>query len=257
MARKIRLDLLLLDLDLATSRQRAQALIAAGKVLVDEVPVTKARAQVPPDATVRVKAPDHPYVSRGGLKLAAALDTFDLGVEDLVVLDIGASTGGFTDCVLQRGARHVIAVDVGYGQLAWSLRQDPRVTCMERCNARRLTAAQVREALKNDSGWPPDMATMDVSFISLTKVLPAVKNVLGPGKPVVALVKPQFEAGRRDVGKGGVVRDPEARERAICKVLDWATAAGFEVLGRVDSTVPGPKGNVEALAWLTTPAQEE
>ena len=264
MSRKIRLDLLLLDLDLASSRQRAQALIQAGKVLVDEVPVTKAGAQVLRDSTVRVRTPDHPYVSRGGLKLQAALDTFDLSVKGLVALDVGASTGGFTDCMLQRGARHVIAVDVGYGQLAWSLRQDPRVTCMERCNARRLTPEQVRVALgehdREDDGastWPPDMATMDVSFISLTKVLPAVSQVLGPGKPVVALVKPQFEAGRRDVGKGGVVRDPEARERAISAVLDWAAAAGYEVRQRMDSPVAGPKGNVEALALLITPDEAD
>ena len=145
-------------------------------------------------------------------------------------------------------------MDVGYGQLAWSLRSDERVTCMERCNARRLTAAQVQEALKDASAWPPELATMDVSFISLIKVLPAVSQVLGPGKPVVALVKPQFEAGRADVGKGGVVRDPEARERAISKVLDWALAEGYEVRGRIDSPVAGPKGNVEALAWFITPA---
>ena len=147
MPAKLRLDRLLVDLDLAPSHQRAQALIQAGKVLVDEVPVTKAGSQVKAGAVVRVRVPDHPYVSRGGLKLAGALDAFELSVEGLVALDVGASTGGFTDCMLQRDARHVIAVDVGYGQLAWSLRQDPRVTCIERCNARRLTAEQVQRAL--------------------------------------------------------------------------------------------------------------
>ena len=253
MPRKIRIDLLLLELNLAPSRQRAQALIQAGKVLVDDVPVTKAGAQVRPDAVVRVRTPDHPYVSRGGLKLEAALDAFELQLQGLVALDVGASTGGFTDCMLQRGARHVIAVDVGYNQLAWSLRQDTRVTCIERCNARRLTAEQVRGALADDSVWPPDLATMDVSFISLVKVLPAVSRVLGPAKPVVALIKPQFEAGRAEVGKGGVVRDPQARARALCSVLDWAEAAGYQVLGRVDSPVAGPKGNVEALALFKTP----
>ena len=253
MVSKVRLDRLLVDLELAPSRQRAQALIGAGKVLVDEVPVTKAGAQVKAGATVRVRGPDHPYVSRGGLKLAGALDAFELSVEGLVALDVGASTGGFTDCMLQRGARHVIAVDVGYGQLAWSLRQDPRVTCMERCNARRLTAAQVQEALEDQAAWPPELATMDVSFISLIKVLPAVSQVLGPGRPVVTLIKPQFEAGRADVGKGGVVRDPEARQRAIDKVLDWARSEGYEVRGQIDSSVAGPKGNVEALALLITP----
>ena len=253
MPRKTRLDLLLLDLDLAPSRQRAQALIQAGKVLVNEIPVTKAGAQVLPDAAVRVRTPDHPYVSRGGLKLQAALDAFELQVEGIVALDIGASTGGFTDCMLQRGARHVIAVDVGYGQLAWSLRQDPRVTCIERCKARRLTPEQVREAWGEVQAWPPELATMDLSFISLVKVLPAVSLVLGPGKPVVALVKPQFEAGRRDVGKGGVVRDPDAREKAVCRVLDWARGEGYQVLGRMDSPVHGPKGNVEVLALFVTP----
>ena len=256
MATKIRLDLLLLDLGLAPSRQRAQALILAGKVLVDEVPVTKAGTRISPQAAVRVKAPDHPYVSRGGLKLAAALDRFELDVAQLVALDVGASTGGFSDCLLQRGARHVYAVDVGYGQLAWKLRSDERVTCIERTNARRLTAEQLRRAGPH-APWPPVLATLDVSFISLTKVLPAVASVLGPYRPLLALVKPQFEAGREDVGKGGVVRDPEVRAAAVRGVLDWARDAGYGVQQQMDSPVPGPKGNIEALVWLVSPGDHE
>ena len=250
---KPRLDKLLLDLGLAPTRQRAQALIAAGKVLVDERPVTKAGAQVTPGAAVRLRLPDHPYVSRGGLKLVAALEAFELDLAGAVALDLGASTGGFTDCMLQRGAQHVVAVDVGYGQLAWKLRQDERVTCIERCNARQLTADQVQAAMDQPRLWPPTMATMDLSFISLTLVLPAVATLLAPGSPVVALVKPQFEAGRADVGKGGVVRDPQLRLAAINKVLDWARDAGFAVGPQLDSPVPGPKGNVELLALLHTP----
>jgi 23S rRNA (cytidine1920-2'-O)/16S rRNA (cytidine1409-2'-O)-methyltransferase len=249
--KKQRLDLRCLEAGLVPSRHRAQALILAGQVLVDGAPVTKAGAQIPPDAEVALKTPDHPYVSRGGLKLQGALEAFELDVTGLAALDVGASTGGFTDCLLQRGARHVIAVDVGYGQLAWRLRTDPRVTCVERTNARHLKAADLQQAAAGSGeAWPPRLATLDVSFISLTLVLPAVRAMLSPGDPLVALVKPQFEAARAHVGKGGVVRDPEHRQAAIDKVLGWAAGNGLSVAGTVTSSVAGPKGNVEELALL-------
>jgi len=249
--RKIRLDLRCVEAGLTPSRQRAQALILAGQVLVDGAPVTKAGFQVPPKAEVALKAPDHPYVSRGGLKLQAALEAFDLDVTGVAALDVGASTGGFTDCLLQRGARHVIAVDVGYGQLAWRLRNDPRVTCVERTNARHVKADDLERAADGVEGaWPPRLATLDVSFISLTLVLPTVRELLVSGNPLVALIKPQFEAERAHVGKGGVVRDPTHRQAAIDKVLSWAGDNGLVVAGTVASPLAGPKGNVEELALL-------
>jgi 23S rRNA (cytidine1920-2'-O)/16S rRNA (cytidine1409-2'-O)-methyltransferase len=252
--RRERLDRLCVQRGLAPTRQRAQALILAGQVLVDGTAVTKAGTQVPPGAELALKAPDHPYVSRGGLKLQAALRAFELDVSGLVALDIGASTGGFTDCLLQHGARHVIAVDVGYGQLAWKLRQDPRVTCLERTNARHLQAAGLEATVTGvgalEGAWPPRLGVVDVSFISLTLVLPAMRAVLAPGSPVVALIKPQFEARRDQVGKGGVVRDPAHRQAAIDRVLAWARDNGFALQGTVASPVPGPKGNVEELALL-------
>jgi 23S rRNA (cytidine1920-2'-O)/16S rRNA (cytidine1409-2'-O)-methyltransferase len=257
--KKGRLDRLCVEQGLASSRERARALILAGKVLVDEHQVTKAGALVSAGATLRLRVPDHPYVSRGGLKLEAALRAFSLDVTGQVALDVGASTGGFTDCLLQHGARHVIAVDVGYGQLAWKLRQDRRVSCLERTNARHLQATQLRAALAsaNESApWPPQIATVDVSFISLTLILPAVKDLLGKGRPVVALVKPQFEAEPSHVGKGGVVRDPDLRQQAIDRVLEWARTHGFSVEGSVEAPIPGPKGNVEQLVLLITPARD-
>lgn len=252
-AKKVRLDRLCVQLDLAPSRQRAQALIMAGHVLVDDQPATKAGTPVSPGAQVRLRQPDHPFVSRGGLKLQAALEFLALDVAGAAALDVGASTGGFTDCLLQRGARHVLAVDVGYGQLAWKLRQDPRVTCVERCNARKLDPDELRQVLDGTGAWPLDLAVVDVSFISLKLVLPAVSRVLGPDKPIVALIKPQFEAGRQDVGKGGVVRDPETREQAIRGVLQWAAAQGYSIGPGLDSPLAGPKGNVEYLSQLFTP----
>ena len=253
---KNRLDLRCLELDLFASRQRARAMILAGQVLVDGEPVLKAGAQVPDGAEVTLRQPEHPYVSRGGLKLAAALDAFALEVTGRSCLDVGASTGGFTDCLLQRGARHVVAVDVGYGQLAWRLRQDERVTCVERTNARHMAADSLRQAVKVPDAWPPDLAVGDLSFISLTLVLPAVARVLQPGGEVLALIKPQFEAGREEVGKGGVVRDPETRQRAIVRVIDWAQALGWGVGEGMDCPVPGPKGNMEFLQLLRTPVPE-
>ena len=214
----------------------------AGDVLVGDRPVTKPGAEVPTDAEVRLRTADSPYVSRGGEKLAGALDAFGLAVRGLVALDVGASTGGFTDCLLQRGARRVIALDVGYGQLAWKLRQDPRVAVIERTNARALTPAMLPEA--------PELAVVDVSFISLATVLPAVASVVRPGGTILALVKPQFEVGRGRVGKGGVVRDPALRAEAVAGVRAAAERLGLAVRGEAESVLPGPKGNREVFVWL-------
>jgi 23S rRNA (cytidine1920-2'-O)/16S rRNA (cytidine1409-2'-O)-methyltransferase len=242
----VRLDRLLVDRGLAPSRDRAQRLILAGEVLVAERPATKPGSLVAPDAPIRVRVPASAFVSRGGEKLAGALDAFGVDVGGLVALDVGASTGGFTDCLLRRGARRVMAVDVGYGQLAWALRQDARVVVLERTNARHLAPGTLPE--------PPDLATLDVSFISLTLVLPAVRNVLRPGGMIVALVKPQFEAGRGQVGKGGVVREPEVRAAAVTRVQEAAAALGLDVRGAAESVLPGPKGNREVFLWLARPA---
>ena len=235
---RVRLDQLLLDRGLAPSRERARALVIAGQVSVDGRPVTKAGAAVDPQAEVALIAPDHPYVGRGGLKLAHALDTFHITVENRECLDIGASTGGFTDVMLRRGAARVVALDVGHGQLDWTLRNDPRVVVLEHLNARRLTRSLLPSAV--------DIVTIDVSFISLARILPVVPPLLRPGGDIVALVKPQFEAGRAEVRKG-VIRDPAVHAR----VLDEVDAAGAEVgLTRVASTpspVTGQKGNVEFL----------
>jgi len=241
-----RLDKLVVDRGLAPSRERARALILAGQVLVGGQPVTKAGTPIDPDAEIALREPDHPYVSRGGLKLVKGLDAFAIDPTGGVALDIGASTGGFTDVLLRRGARKVYAIDVGYGQLAWSLRQDPRVVVLERVNARSIDLEKVPE--------PCDLAVIDVSFISLTLVLPRVAELLRPpaGKPIVALIKPQFEAGRDAVGSGGVVRDPGARQGAIDKVRSWADAHGFVAGDVVESPITGPAGNVEYLILLRT-----
>jgi len=241
-----RLDKLVVDRGLAPSRERARALILAGNVEVSGQVVTKAGAQVDAGAAVALRAPDHPYVSRGGLKLAHGLDAFAIDPRDLTALDIGASTGGFTDVLLQRGAVRVYAIDVGYGQLAWSIRQDPRVVVLERENVRSIDVAKVPE--------PCDLAVIDVSFISLTLVLARVAELLRPpaGKPIVALVKPQFEAGRDQVGAGGVVRDPAVRLACVDKVKAWATAHGFVAGDVVESPITGPAGNVEYLLLLRT-----
>src|SRR5262245_50319574 len=196
------------------------------------------------DAPLRLRRAPSDYVSRGGEKLAGALDAFGLEVAGQVALDVGASTGGFTDCLLRRGARRVFALDVGYGQLAWTLRQDARVTVLERINARRLEASMLAEA--------PDLATVDVSFISLKLVLPAVAAVLRPAGIVIALVKPQFEAGRGQVGKGGVVREPAVRAAAVARVREASRALGLTVRGEAESVLPGPKGNREVFLWLAS-----
>jgi 23S rRNA (cytidine1920-2'-O)/16S rRNA (cytidine1409-2'-O)-methyltransferase len=204
--------------------------------------VDKAGALVPSDAALEVRAPDHPYVSRGGSKLAGALDVFGVSVRGLVCLDVGASTGGFTDCLLQRGAARVVAVDVGYGQLAHKLRVDPRVTLLERTNARTLEPAQI--------GGPADLSVVDASFISLGTLVAALARCTRPGGSLLALVKPQFEVGRKIASQGkGVVRDPLERARAIRAASEAVGAGGFELIGECDSAVPGPKGNVEAFVY--------
>jgi len=239
---RVRIDRLLVERGLVASRERARRLVMAGDVLVGDRPVTKPGTEVAADAEVRLRATAPPYASRGGEKLAGALDAFGLQVRDLVALDVGASTGGFTDCLLQRGSRRVIALDVGYGQLAWKLRQDPRVVVIERTNARHLTPAMLPEV--------PALAVVDVSFISLATVLPAVAGVVAPGGTIVALVKPQFEVGRGRVGKGGVVRDPGLRAEAVASVRAAAERLGLTVDGEAESVLPGPKGNREVFLWL-------
>ncbi len=245
---KARADLLLVERGLAPSRTKAQALILAGKVFIKEQRVDKAGDLVDPDAPIEVRGPDHPFVSRGGVKLAGALDAFDYGVGGKVVADIGASTGGFTDCVLQRGASRVYAIDVGYGQLDDRLRNDPRVVVMERTNARHLKPGDIAELV--------DLVVIDASFIGLDKLLPAALGVLKPDGDLIALVKPQFEVGPDKVGKGGVVRDQDARLASIDSVIDTAKELGLGLEGRGDSVIQGPKGNQETFVWLsrrTTP----
>ncbi len=245
MAKK-RADLLLAERGLSPSRERARALILAGRVFSGETRVEKAGTQLAEDAALEVRGEDLPYVSRGGLKLEAGLDAFAVDPKGWVVADFGASTGGFTDCVLSRGATRVYAIDVGYGQLHHTLRNDPRVVVMERTNARHLKPGDLPE--------PVDMVVIDASFIGLDKLLPAAKALLAPSGTIVALVKPQFEVGKGKVGKGGVVRDPELRAQAIRDVEKSAEALGFDVRGRIDCPVHGPKGNVEALIHLVNAA---
>jgi len=232
-----RLDKLLVDRGTVASRERARRLVMAGAVRVGDRIVDKPGTLVACDAEIELSGDDIPFVSRGGVKLAAALDAFATPVSGRVVLDVGASTGGFSDCVLQRGARAVIAVDVGYGQFAWSLRQDPRVTLRERTNIRRLEAADLPAV--------PDLAVVDVSFISLTLVLPVVVAVLAPGGDLVALVKPQFEVGKGQVGSGGVVRDPALQAAAVAAVRECGARLGIDCLGECESPLLGPKGNRE------------
>lgn len=224
------------------SRSRARGLIMAGEVLVDDHPVTKAGAPTAEDAELRLKSEPQRFVSRGGIKLDGALTTFGLEVEGRVAIDVGASTGGFSDCLLQRGVVKVFAVDVGYGQLAWKLRSDPRVVCIERCNIRYLEPETL--------GQFCDLAVADVSFISLSKVLGPLSRLLADGADCVLLVKPQFEVGKGNVGSGGVVRDEAVRASAIDDVREAAQALGYEFVEGVDSTLAGPKGNLEHLFWL-------
>lgn len=240
--KKVRLDKLLVDRALVPSRERARALILAGKVVVGEHAVDKAGAQVAEDAPVRLKGEDIPYVSRGGLKLEKGLDHFAVDPAGRVAVDVGASTGGFTDCLLQRGAAKVFAVDVGYGQLAWSLREDPRVVNLERTNIRELTTERLGER--------PSLAVIDASFISLDKVLPPTLALLAPDAEVLALIKPQFEVGKGQVGKGGVVRDAEQHAAVVERIRTLAESLGCLILGVTESPILGPKGNREFLIHL-------
>jgi 23S rRNA (cytidine1920-2'-O)/16S rRNA (cytidine1409-2'-O)-methyltransferase len=241
----IRLDTLLVERGLAASRERARALVLAGTVRVNGQPAGKAGMTVPGDAEVVLSAADHPYVGRGGLKLAHALDTFQLNVQGRIALDIGASTGGFTDALLQRGAARVVALDVGHGQLDWRLRNDPRVIVIERVNARSLTRAQLPADTRTFH-----IITIDVSFISLQHILPVVPPLLAPDGDVVALVKPQFEAGRREVGRGGIVRDEAVRARVVEEVAAAADKLGLGRAGLTDSPIAGMEGNKEYLLHL-------
>ncbi len=239
--KRVRLDVRVVALELETSRARAQARIMAGECWVDGVKATKPGTSVRPDQTIELRGDALPFVSRGGLKLEQALTAFDVPTEGIVAMDVGASTGGFTDCLLQRGAERVYAVDVGYGQLAWSLRQDPRVVVMERTNIRTLARDEITE--------PIGLAVADCSFISLRTVYPAMTRFLHVGAHVVALLKPQFEAGRHRLGKGGVVRDAALRTEIIDEVRAAMEAYGLEIRGGIDCDTVGPKGNVEYLLW--------
>ncbi len=242
---KERLDILLVRLGLAASRERARSLIMEGKVLVRGVPATKAGVMVPVGAAVTLKGVDIPYVSRGGMKLRAAIEHFGISPAGLVAIDVGSSTGGFTDCMLQLGAARVYCIDVGYGQLAWQLRQDPRVVLLERTNIRYLERDRIPGAI--------DLATIDVSFISLRKVLERVMEFLRPGGGILALVKPQFEVGRGEVGKGGIVRDEELRRSVVNSLQKYAEGIGLDVRGVFESPVPGQKGNREYFMHLRKP----
>ena len=236
---KARLDVALVARGLAPTREKAQALILAGRVAVDGRPATKAGQAVGDEASIAVAEPPHPYVSRGGVKLAAALDRFGIDPAGKTCLDVGASTGGFTDCLLQRGAARVYAVDVGHGQLDARLRADPRVVVREKVNARSLSEADVPERV--------EIAVVDVSFISLRLVLPATAARVAPGGAIVALVKPQFEAGRGEVPRGGVVRSEATRRRVVEEVAEAGRALGLAVLGVVPSPIAGARGNAEFL----------
>lgn len=246
---KKRLDVLLVERGLADSRQRAQAVIMSGQVYVKDQKVDKAGTQVEEDAPIEVRGQTLAYVSRGGLKLEKAMQTWPIALTGAICGDIGASTGGFTDCMLQNGAVKVYAVDVGYGQLAWSLRSDERVVCLERTNARYLTHEQVPDEL--------DFASVDVSFISLKLILPALRGLLKEDGQVVCLVKPQFEAGREKVGKKGVVRDPAVHLEVLEHFLGHAKEAGFTVKGITFSPIRGPEGNIEYLGWLSAQTGED
>ncbi len=242
---KTRLDQVLVARGLAASRERARALVLAGRVEVDGRAVTKPGTLVPPEATVRLVEPDHPYVSRGGVKLAHALDRFGIAVTGRLALDVGASTGGFTDVLLRRGARAVVALDVGRGQLDWRLQADPRVVPIEGVNARTLTPDQLPPSFRRF-----DLVTIDVSFISLRLILPVVPPLLALGADVVALVKPQFEAGPREVGPGGVVRDPQVHARVLDEVTQAAAGVGLRRVGLEPSPIPGAEGNREFFLHL-------
>jgi len=243
--KRVRADLALVDLGLAPSREKVRALILAGEVLAGDRPIAKAGDLVDAGAELRLRSAPMPYVSRGGLKLAHALDTFAVDVSGLRALDVGASTGGFTDCLLQRGAAHVTCVDVGQGQLDWKLASDARVRVLDKVNIRLAPPDLLPERV--------EVVVIDVSFISLRLVLPALIPLVNPGAPVIALVKPQFEVGRADVGKGGIVRDEVARARSLVEVRAAAVALGYAAVADTVSPITGGKGNVEYLLHLRAP----
>lgn len=246
---KERLDVLLVQRGLAPSREKAKTMIMEGNVFVAGQREDKAGSTFDTQAKIEVRGNTLKYVSRGGLKLEKAMQNFGIVLQDKVCMDIGASTGGFTDCMLQNGAGKVYAVDVGYGQFAWSLRQDPRVVCMEKTNIRYVTPEDIKDVL--------DFASADVSFISLTKVLPAAKELLSPEGEMVCLIKPQFEAGREKVGKKGVVRDPKVHKEVIDKVLAFARQLGFCIINLDYSPIKGPEGNIEYLVHIKKGAETQ
>ena len=241
--KKERLDILLVDRGIITSRERAKTSIMAGKVFVDGRRVDKAGEKVPVTANIEYKGEKLPYVSRGGLKLEKAMKNFPITLEGKVCMDIGASTGGFTDCMLQNGASKVFSIDVGYGQFAWKLRTDERVVCMERTN--------IRYVKPEDLGELVDFASIDVSFISLKKIMPATVELLKDNGEVVALIKPQFEAGKEKVGKKGVVRDIEVHKEVVFGIIDYLIEHNLNVLGVSYSPIKGPEGNIEYLVYFT------
>lgn len=239
---KKRLDMLMMERALAPSREKAKAYIMAGEVYVDGEKEEKAGTMFPETVKIEVRGKVLPYVSRGGLKLEKAMNNFEVSLEGKVCMDVGASTGGFTDCMLQNGAVKVYSIDVGYGQLDWKLRNDERVVCMEKTNIRYVTPEDIQE--------PADFSSIDVSFISLTKVLGPVRNLLTEEGEIVCLIKPQFEAGREKVGKKGVVRDPAVHEEVIRKVKDFAMSISMEPMHLDFSPIKGPEGNIEYLLHL-------
>ena len=239
---KERLDVLLVEKGIFQSREKARAGIMAGEIYVNGMKITKAGQIVKKEDSIEFRGNEMPYVSRGGYKLEKAIHEFKIDLNHKVCMDIGASTGGFTDCMLQNGAKKVFSIDVGYGQFAWKLRIDPRVVCMERTNIRYVTP--------EDIGEPCDMASIDVSFISLTKVLPAVKNLLKENGEILALIKPQFEAGRDKVGKKGVVKEKETHKEVIYNIVNFSIKEGFSVIDIEYSPIKGPEGNIEYLLYL-------
>ena len=238
---RIRLDKLLVERGISPTRERAKALIMSGSVVVGESSIDKAGTLVSADAEITIKGQDNPYVSRGGLKLKGAFEKFGINVKDLVAFDIGVSTGGFTDCLLQEGARKVYAIDVGYGQLAWKLRQDERVVVFERTNIRYFSGEGIEDEI--------NMVTIDVSFISLKLVIPVVVKLIPGDAVILALVKPQFEAGKGEVGKKGVVRDPAVHKRVVDEIVEFARGLNLEIMGICESPITGPAGNKEFFLY--------
>lgn len=239
---KERLDKLLVDRGMVESRERAKALIMEGNILVNKLRVTKSGTMLDTNAVIELKGGWNPYVSRGGLKLEAAIEHFHIKLEGVIAMDVGSSTGGFTDCMLKQGARKVYCVDVGYGQLAWQLRNDPRIVLLERTNIRHLEKEKIADAV--------GLATIDASFISLQKVIPKVTEFLQPGGEILALVKPQFEVGKGEVGKGGIIRDDDKRMGAVNAVKAFAEETGLLIIGLFQSPVKGQKGNIEYFLYM-------